>query len=259
MRAAVSQRGMLLCERRHLALDALPDHCGDAAIAHVECVQLGPFITARVHSVTMGAIVEEQFSAHGARHFRRRSGWHRANQSTAEARARARGRAFAVRAQTSARHRTQGRSLSHGATVCAAGSWIGMHQQGAPMSGAAHQRGHQPDACERNPLLSTRRCIAAEHSPDGYSLRRGSAGKLHFTAVSDVAPEELAQLTRLFQAFGPIGGLCRHPPCCSRAHRAIDPNRCRSLNLCSPCFLPHSRPNTLASRPTLILPSKPSA
>ena len=37
-------------------------------------------------------------------------------------------------------------------------------------------------------------------SRDGYALRGWSAGGLHFSAVTDAAPEELAQLVRLFQA-----------------------------------------------------------
>ena len=45
--------------------------------------------------------------------------------------------------------------------------------------------------------------LAGTASHDGYSLRGWSAGGLNFTAVSDVAPEELAQLVKLFQAVSP--------------------------------------------------------
>jgi len=45
--------------------------------------------------------------------------------------------------------------------------------------------------------------VAGHASLDGYALRGWSAGGLNFTAVSDVAPEDLAQFGRLFQAAGP--------------------------------------------------------
>ena len=45
--------------------------------------------------------------------------------------------------------------------------------------------------------------VAGAFSRDGYSIRGWQKGGLNYTAVSDAAPEDLAQLHRLFEAAAP--------------------------------------------------------
>jgi len=45
--------------------------------------------------------------------------------------------------------------------------------------------------------------LSGSTSHDGYSLCGWSSGGLHFVAVTDAAPEELAQLEHLFKATAP--------------------------------------------------------